>query len=237
MVKKIFFLALATSLFGASDEEIISFYKQKLKNAIPDAEISVLSREKMNENYEKIVVNIAAFGENAKEVIFAHGNFLLPDIVDIQKGNFSYRDDFKSQNAQVVAKEFESKALEVLKTEDKIISIGDTSKPEIFVFSDPECPFCRKHLEGIEEILKKNRVHFVFVSVHDKSAFEKIALIYNEIKKTKNDTDKLSIIRKYYANNVVYNPPKEEDYKEAVALFEKYQKLGLKAVPTIIEKK
>lgn len=238
MFKRSVFLITMTSLcFAVSDDEVVHFYKELLKTASPQAQISVVEREKIDSSgFEKIYVDISAYGESVKEVIFAKDNFLFPDILDVRK-NFSYKEDFINQNILAENKDFANKALEALKTEKNIVSIGDTSKPEIYVFSDPECPFCRKHLKDIDKILEKNRVNFVFVSVHGKSAFEKIALIYKETKKAKGDIEKLNIIRKYYADNITYNPPTKEEYEMAINLFNKYQKLGLKAVPTIVEKK
>lgn len=238
MLKKYFFLlATATLCFAASDEDVVSFFKGRLFKDFPNVKISVLSRENIGrDNFEKIIVEISDSGESIREVVFARDNFLLPDIYDIGNKFSSYREDFIVQSTQEDEKSFKKKALEVLKTEKNIVSIGGALKPEIYVFSDPECPFCRKHLDGIDEILKNHRVNFIFVSVHGKSAFEKIALIYKEINKSMSDSKKLEVIKKYYAENVVYTPPTQHDYEKAVNLFEKYQKLGLKAVPMVIEK-
>ena len=243
MIKRIIialFLGVNLSFAAVSNESIINFYKERLNPMTPNVKVEVLERTSLGENgFERVTLEISAIGEKVKEVVFTNGNFLFPDIVDAVN-NFSYREDFQKQLAENEKIVFEQKMLNVLKDEANIVSIGDKNKPEIYVFSDPECPYCRKHLEGIDKVLEKNRVNFVFVSVHGRSAFEKIANIYKETADgffgSKSDAKKLEVIRKYYAESVNYKQPTEEEYKAALDLTEKYKNAGLRAVPTTIEK-
>ena len=55
------------------------------------------------------------------------------------------------------------------------------------MLTDAECPFCRKEMDRIEEMLKINNVDIVMTSVHGDSNHAKSALIYKEIKSAKTD--------------------------------------------------
>lgn len=220
-----------------SDDEIIHFYKNIVKTSLPNAKVSILSRKYLgNTQYEKVVVEIALQGDTLEDVIFVHNQYLLPDIIDIPREK-SLKEDEKKELAQIKRNVFEEKALKAFKTEKKIVSLGINKKgKEFYVFSDPECPYCRKHLDDIDEkFLQNNKINFIFVSVHGQSAFEKIALIYKETAKLKNDNDKLKIIKKYYQDDVTYTPPNANLTKEAENLFSKYMVMGLRQVPYIIE--
>lgn len=124
----------------------------------------------------------------------------------------------------------------VAQKETMVIALGDKNKPAIYVFSDPECPYCREHLAQIDNELKNYQVNYILTPVHGKSAFEKSALIYKEAKKAKNDKEKIAILNKYYDANIK-NYPKVSDaeLKEVFSLYEKYRSLGLSATPTIIK--
>ncbi|EPN1533411.1 thioredoxin fold domain-containing protein, partial [Campylobacter upsaliensis] len=65
-----------------------------------------------------------------------------------------------------------------------------SGKKEIFVFSDPECPYCKKHLQKLDEnYLKEHKVHFIFFTIHNN--FNLIAGLYKELENKQNDKEKL----------------------------------------------
>lgn len=221
-----------------SNDEIVYFYHNIVKDSFPSATVSVVSREYLGKTqYEKVIVEIAANGQKIQDKVFVHEQYILPDIIDVPQAKSLKADEFK-EIERVKRTELDTNVLKALKDEDKVVSLGKKGQwgKEIIVFSDPECPYCQKHLQGIDErFLQDNRIHFIFVSVHGKSAFEKVALIYKETAKAQSDSAKLAIIKKYFDGNVKYAPPSEVETKQAEILFSKYMLMGLRQVPYIIE--
>ncbi|MCW1359942.1 thioredoxin fold domain-containing protein [Campylobacter sp. CCS1377] len=223
-------------LFGASNQEIIDFYTKVYSSQIPDVKISVIKREKIPvDNFESVILDIQS--ENFKEQIitFTKDSVIVPDILDL-KNEISYRQAFEMEKIKQIKDNFEKNAKNEVKKETMLISLGDKTKPSMYVFSDPECPYCRKHLKSIKQTLKDYQVHLILTPVHDKSAFEKAALIYKEIKGAKNDEEKIAILNKYFDPNIKdYPSVNENELLEVIKLNNKYQALGLMQVPTIIK--
>jgi len=236
-MKKIIFLSMLTSsLFAASNEKIIEFYSQSIKNQFPNAKISISKRSKVaNTGFESVVIDIELDGQKQSEILFTKDDLIVPDIIDL-KEKISYRQEYEIKKFQEARENFSKNAKNAVQKETMLISLGDKSKPAIYVFSDPECPFCREELAMLEDELKTYQVNYIITPVHGKSAFEKSALIYKESKKAKNDKEKIAILKKYYDKNIK-NYPKvsDEELKQAYALYEKYRSLGLKSVPSIIK--
>ncbi|TEY00735.1 thioredoxin fold domain-containing protein [Campylobacter sp. US33a] len=231
-------LCIGSYLFASDTASIIEFYQNKIKAVFPDAEtkVDIVSIEKIpNMNFEKVIVNIKLGEQEKQDIFFKQGNIIMPDIVDL-KSQISYKEKFRNEIKIKNVKKIEKALLELAQKETKKISLGDKSKPEIYVFSDPECPYCRRHLAKIDNILKTNRIHFIFTTVHGESAFEKIALIYKEASKAKDDNEKLKIIKHYYDSKTTdYSKVDEKLIQEAKDLLKKYSSAGLESVPTIIK--
>lgn len=223
-----------------TNDEIVYFYQDILKDTAPNATIRVKKRERVLEtDYEKVIMEIDVLGQKIDDLVFVNGPYLLPDIIDVPTKKSLKEGDLAQLN-KAKSQVFEERALEALKDEKRLVSLGKkgVNGQEIFVFSDPECPYCRRHLESVDEkFIENNRIHFVFTTVHGKSAFEKVALIWKETQNKRSDKDKLKIIKKYYENGVNYKTPSDKEVKEAEKLLAKYTNLGLKGVPFIIEVK
>ncbi|MCR6591415.1 thiol:disulfide interchange protein DsbC [Campylobacter insulaenigrae] len=233
MKKSLALLTLASSLFAANNEEIINFFKKNPN--LSNANITIASREKIEDsNFEAVMVNFDFSGKNFQEIVFTDGNFITTELIDLKKERF-YSQVFQAKLMEKQQAEFSKKALVELQKENMFISLGDKNKPLLYIFSDPECPYCRMHLEKIEDTLKTHQVKFILTPIHDISAFEKSALIYKESKNAKDDAQKIAIMKKYYDKNLKeYNKPSNAEVNEVKNTFEKYSKLGLRAVPTII---
>lgn len=224
-------LLLASQSFAISDENLV----EMLKAQIPQAEISILKREKIsNSDFESIEFELRSGDDKTKQVIFSSGDFIFPDIIDT-KQQISYRQEFEVRQFEEARMDFQKNVKNELAKEQELILIGDKNKPLIYVFSDPECPYCRAHLKSIEDELKTHQVAFILTSVHGRTAFEKVANIYKESKNVKTDKEKLAILNKYYDENIqTYPKVSEDEYQNAIKLYEKYRSLGLRSVPTII---
>lgn len=237
-MKKFIVLASAClSLFAASDKEILDFYSQSVKAQFPDAKISIKERKSVGDTgFESVIVRIEVKEGKQEEILFTKDNLIVPDIIDL-KARISYRQDFEVKKFQEARENFSKNAKSAVQKEVMVITLGDKDKKPVYVFSDPECPYCREQIANIKEELKTKQIHLILTPVaHGKSAFEKSALIYKESKNAKTDDEKIAILNKYFDKNIK-NYPKvsEAEVKEIFELYRKYRSLGLIATPTIIE--
>lgn len=217
-----------------SNDEIISFYEAMFKAQMPEAQLFINKREKLSDGFESVELVIKIKDRQSSEILFVKDDYIFPDIIDV-KNKRSFRQEFEVKQYQDARTAFETAAKAALQNETQIIALGDSKKPKLYVFSDPECPFCRKHLADIEKELENYQINFVLTTVHGKSAFAKVAQIYIESKKAQNDAEKIAILRKYYDEKAPTPKVAPQAYGEAVALYEKYSQIGLRSVPTFIE--
>lgn len=236
MKKLSLIIACSASLFAASNTEISDFYSKNIKAQFPNATISVGDRQKVgNTGFESVIVTIAVDGQKQEQILFTKGNIIVPDIIDL-KTRTSYAQEYEMKKFQEARANFTKNAKLVAQKETMVIALGDKNKPAIYVFSDPECPYCREHLAQIKDELKNYQVNYILTPVHGRSAFEKSALIYKESKKAKNDDEKIAILNKYYDAKIKSYPNvSDSELKEVFSLYEKYRSLGLSATPTIIK--
>ncbi|ECR2473788.1 DsbA family protein [Campylobacter coli] len=229
-------LASSMSLFAASNSEISDFYSKSIKAQFPNATVSVGNRQKVgNTGFESVIVTITLEGQKQEQILFTKDNLIVPDIIDL-KTKTSYAQEYEMKKFQEARANFTKNVKPVVQKETMLIALGDKSKPAIYVFSDPECPYCRDHLAQIKDELKNYQVNYILTPVHGKSAFEKSALIYKESKKAKSDDEKIAILNKYYDANIKSYPKvSDSELKEVFSLYEKYRSLGLSATPTIIK--
>lgn len=220
----------ATSLMAASDKQIEDFYSQMVDSSV---KVKVTDRHKIAGDIEGVIVNLSKDGNSQDEIVFTKGDFIFPDVIDLKEQK-SYLAEVKKE---VIAKGISK----IYKDEDKanIIVLGsDPKKPTIIMFSDPECPYCRAELAKIETTLKDSNVEIVLTPVHDISSLQKSSLIYKDAKAAKSDSDKVKILRKYYAED--YNVDDKSVSKEDVAkidnLRKKYFAAGVRSVPFIVNK-
>lgn len=220
----------ATSLMAASDKQIEDFYSQMVDSSV---KVKVADRQKVAGDIEAVVVKLSKDGNSQDEIVFTKGDFIFPDVIDLKEQK-SYLAEVKKE---VIAKGISK----IYKDEDKanIIVLGsDPKKPTIIMFSDPECPYCRAELAKIETTLKDSNVEIVLTPVHDISSLQKSSLIYKDVKSAKSDSDKVKILRKYYAED--YNVDDKSVSKDDVAkidnLRKKYFAAGVRSVPFIVNK-
>lgn len=237
MMKKLVFLlslSFASYAFALSNGEIVAFYEAIFKTQMPNAKVSVGKRQKLDDGFESVELNVKVKDMQSTEILFIKDNFIFPDVIDVKK-KISFRQEFEMKQYYESKLNFEKNVKAALKTETKIIAIGDSKKPKIYVFSDPECPYCRQHLAKLETELQKYQINFILTTIHGENAFHKVAQIYTEMKEAKTNTQKIAILRKYYDERVKTPKATKKAYDEAVALYQKYAKLGLRSVPSFIE--
>lgn len=86
---------------------------------------------------------------------------------------------------------------------DQVITINNGTKKTYYYVTDPECPYCRNHLQEFDKYFSDSTVKVIIAPVHGPSSFKKGELIYQQAAKAKNSAEILKIMRKYFA----------EDYK------------------------
>lgn len=233
-VSLLFISCSSTSNKNLSNEEIIAFYETIFKTQMPEAKLSINKREKLSGGFESVELIIAVANRQSSEVLFVKDGYIFPDVIDVANQK-SFREEQETKQYLDARANFEKNAKIALQNETQIITLGEDKKAKIYVFSDPECPFCRQHLNNIEQELQNYQVNFVLTTVHGENAFKKVAQIYTEAKNAKSDKAKIAILRKYYDEKASTPKVTQEAFNEAVALYEKYARMGLRSVPVFIE--
>lgn len=202
-MKKIALISLLSSnmLFGAlSDSEILEIFKggnDKLK-------YSIESRTNLpNTNYEEIKIKMSDGKNSAYTALYSDGNYLFPDIIDV-KNKISYLANFEAKQAKQAMEEAGKSLGKIIKSMPKsnIITLGDDKNKETkYLFTDPDCPYCRQDLELIENKLKNSNLKVILapVSSHGISAIKKSIAILDVAKNLKDDKSKIEILKKYFA--------------------------------------
>lgn len=207
-------------------QKIISFYKEKLKN-VKNLEISFI-KESKSFPYKAYIFEFKTDKEKTKEIVFVDKNYFFTDFVSLDNFEMS-KEKFQS----ILENENQLEIKKELKNDQEIVISLGRGKNTIYTFSDPECPFCKKHLKTIDDdFLKKNTIKFIFTSVHNN--FKIIASLYKKLDKAQTEKEQLEIIKKFYFENPTYenvSTKEEEKYKK---IFEKYLNLGVTYTPFII---
>ncbi len=215
---------LATStLFSATNQEIIAHFKSKIP--VPNIIVKVTSRKNVSKGLDYVTLFITDGKGVQNASIFTQGEYIFPDVIDIKSG-LSLKDKIKKEATN-------KNIAKIYKKEDpkNIISLGnDASKETMVIFSDPECPFCKKDLANIEKTLKKYNIKMILTPVHEKSALEKSYLIYRDIKSAKNDAQKIKVIRKYF-NSDLDEKVSDKNINKIDILRKKYFDAGINGTP------
>ncbi|WP_252972885.1 thiol peroxidase [Campylobacter helveticus] len=211
-------------------EKIKAFYEERLKPNFANAKVSFIKKVYLN-GLEAFVFEFEVAGEKSKELVYVKGDLFFAEAI-----KFSDLKSLRDEGQELLAKDKFKDILEALKEDSAfIITLGSGDK-ELYVFSDPECPYCKKHLAKIDEnFLKEHKVHFIFYSIHDNHKIT--ASLYKELKDKKDDDEKLKIIKHYFFENPSYENISEEETKKTNKLFEKYKDLGVIYTPFEIETK
>lgn len=71
--------------------------------------------------------------------------------------------------------------------------------------------------------------------MHQEDGFNLAGRLYDNLENSKNDKDKLKIIKLYYSDNINKEPIAIQKMNNMKMLYDKYLNLGVKYVPYIIE--
>ncbi|MCK9257057.1 MAG: thioredoxin fold domain-containing protein [Sulfurospirillaceae bacterium] len=223
-------LLMASSLFAATDEQIISYFKAQVPENIT---ISVTERQKIegHEGFDMVQASLSDGTQSQDITLFVKDGLMFPDIIELDSG--------VSMKQALEQSQIEKNLAKIYKQEDSknIISLGnDSGKKTLVVFSDPECPYCRSELENVEKRLEEVNIKMILTPVHDKSSLEKSHLIYKETTSAKNDSEKIKILKKYFDENINIEEKVSEDAVSNMhKLRRKYLQGGLRGVPFMVE--
>ncbi|WP_458700275.1 thioredoxin domain-containing protein [Sulfurospirillum sp. 1307] len=223
---------VASSLNAATDEQIVKYFKSQIP--VPTVTVKVTSRIPIQqiEGMDYVSLNLSDGSRTQKLSVFTQGDLIFPDVITIKEGSIKDKLD-KQKLAMELAKLYKNQ------NKDKIITLGNDPEKETLVkFTDPECPFCRKEVENIEEKLKKYNLKYIFTPVHDKSSLEKAILIEKQTKDAKSTEEKIKIIKKYFSETAsVDEKVSDEEVQAEEAQRRAYFDAGLKGVPFYVNEK
>jgi len=214
---------IVSSLYSATNEEIIANFKARVQ--VPNIKIKVTSRKKVSKSLDFVTLFLTNGINSQKVSVFTSGGYIFPEVIDVKSG-VSLKEKMKRESIN-------KNISKIYKNENKknIISLGNDPKKEtIVIFSDPECPFCKRELSKIEEQLKQYNIKMIFTPVHERSSMEKSFLIYKYAKKAKNDKEKIKIFRKYF-NHDVDEKVSDTDVAKIEKLRTKYFQAGINGTP------
>jgi thiol:disulfide interchange protein DsbC len=234
-MKKKYKVLLMLPLFGtilnaATDAQIIKYFKSQIPS--PSVTIKVTSRIPIEtiKGMDYVSLDLSDGTRSQKVSVFTQGDLIFPDVITIKEGSIKDKLD-KQKLVMELSK--------LYKSEDKknIIVLGNDPKKETMVlFTDPECPFCRKEVEKLKDKLKQYNLRYIFTPVHGKSSLEKSILIMKQTQKAKNIDEKIKIIKKYYSSGVD-KKVSDKDIKAMDKQRNKYFSAGLRGVPYYINEK
>ncbi len=242
MKKNILLLAVCLSMVGcnsnkntqaSNNAQIIEYFKAQVP---PQIKVEITKDEKVESLPDfKLVTIKLSDGSRGQEIkMFSNGSQLFPDIIDLKSKKSMLKDMQKKEQTKAL------KSIYSKENQENIISLGNDPKKEtMVVFTDPECPYCRKELAGVENRLKEVNLKLILTPVHGKSSLEKSYLIYENAKKAKSDKEKIAIMKKYYAKDVDISKEKVDAkmVSKMESLRQKYLKSAIKGVPFLINEK
>lgn len=119
-----------------------------------------------------------------------------------------FSDKLKSyQNSEKNIKD--GKILEVVEKElkDFVIKIDRKKDKDLYVFSDPLCPYCQKEIRdaNFQRFSQDYNIHFVMlplVSLHGQEAINISEVIFDKVAKVKNEEEKMEVLKKYIKQGI-----------------------------------
>lgn len=214
-------------------ERIIAFYRKKLAN-VKNLEINFVEKIEANKelDFDAFVFDFKVDDSSQREILFVKDNFFFSDFASLET-----LDNNKGKAIKILERKANEHIIESLFDDSNYVVTLGTGKKEVFIFTDPLCPFCKEHMKGIDEkYLKNNKVHFIFISVQGDAGFNRAGLIYENLDRAKTDAEKLELIKTYYDSNINQDIMSEQRILDIKMLFDKYLDLGVKYVPYIIER-
>lgn len=203
MNKFILILSFLWISFAGETQYLEDNFKKNILKFDPDINIFI---ENIKPFRDGIYLATIIFNNQKKAIfLFDDGSFIL--------NNFSLFSDKNSNEInQKYLKELsenqkidkEQKVLNAIKKEHAkaITLIGNKNKKlSLYVFTDPNCPYCKDHLSKLESYLNDYKeVHLFFVGVINKNSILKSSDLISSLEKTKEYSKIIALIKEVYFN-------------------------------------
>lgn len=238
-------IAFVLFLLGFTSFAFANFernFKQGIKD-LTDIDVEIQIKKKLKSfNGEYFVIGRTKGGDIFPVIVSQDGKYFigLSNVMNFDKDDSKMitEEINKAGEAKMKADKKELKKLFSGFKESDFVALKGEGKdlPTKIVVTDPDCPYCRKHLEEIESELKSANIKFIFAPVHDEEAFIKAQLILNESAKVKDSDKKIAILRKYYKDIKLSDKEKKTDIKQVKFTTERIFGSGLiRGVPFIFD--
>ena len=190
-----FFLTQVFALELKDYENIAKFYENKLNNN--DIKIKVSFKEKLTHpsiEFETILLEFTQNDSKTIEPIFIKDGYFFTEFVDLKE-----KKSYREFALKIIKEKQDLEILTTLKKQNNFITLGSGNK-NVYVFSDPNCPYCKKHLENLNETyLKEHKIHIIPVGFLNSNSLLKSISINKELSfSKKNDVEILKILKSYY---------------------------------------
>lgn len=242
-MKKTALLLLSLSLCYADFD---TNFKQEIKK-LAGIDTQIVSKNKL-ESFKNsyFVIAKTPSGRNFPVIVDEGGKYFI-GLNNV--ANFSQKDSNliqqELQKASQENKDIQDKALneafKQFKSSDFLFLEGSKKNlPTKIVVTDPECPYCRKHLDNIEEELKSANLKLIFAPIpsHGEIALIKSQIIMNQAPKLKSTKEKVKLLREYYRDMKLSATELKTDYKPVESIRNRVFDTELvEAVPLVFEER
>lgn len=221
---------LASSLLISSiyanniDEKVLNFEKDRFSknDRVKVENLSINLKKKLPlENWYGYIINVEAKiadkSIKAKDILFSNGEFIAPELIDINTGK-SLKD---IMTPPLTSKYYDKK---------RLILGDEKAKDKIVIFSDPLCPFCIDYVPEVIKYVKKheNKIalyyyHFPLLRLHPAAETITKAMIV-----AKNKGVKDIELKVYQADFEPFFDSKETDSAKILEAFNKLIKTNIK---------
>jgi hypothetical protein len=79
----------------------------------------------------------------------------------------------------------------------------DKNKSNLYLFIDPECPYCADELNNFEKYSKIYNLYLILTPVHGINAYIKSSLILNNFNVLDSFDNKINLFKKYFDKNII----------------------------------
>lgn len=220
---------LIVSSFAFSTQEVENYVRNKLHSEVTLHKVEIKEQQKISKNVESVLYSLDVSYENER---FQREYYLF--VIDGHYFSDEIYDKSGVPQGQKLKKEAVSKKLLKSVQAGDYITLNEGKKP-IYVFTDPECPYCKRAILHVEKKMKEGSVRLIFIPVHGESAVEKSAYVYENFDKIEGIDAKITFLKKVF-NGEINKKPKDKKYIQKVeALQKKFFDAGLEGVPFIVE--
>lgn len=238
-MKKVFLALSVVSALSASkisDDTALFLKSLAAKDGI---EIEVVKTSNVpNSDFEMIEFNIVYDNKIiGQDVFFSNGKLATPTLFDMHK-KLDLKADFIAQKEKEKTDVIISELGGFLnKYSNVVINLGShPGNAATVVFTDPDCPWCRKHLETIRDDLQTQNIKLVLLPLPMHiDAMDKSIEILEKIKNKKTDEEKIKLLEEYFTDDVKFKKADKEKTENYEKIVKEIFEMGVRSTPSIFQ--